>query len=65
MQALVMVCDSTQIDTATGQCSHPYWMAQQTLIPPLDAAAGIAIGLSILTCWGMAFAFKSIQRVGD
>ncbi len=62
---LVQGCDSADVDATTGVCAHPYWVAQQGLFPDLDATAGIAIGVAILTCWATAYVFRSLRRVGD
>ena len=62
---VVYSCDSSDVDPSTLQCAHPVWVQQQSFIPRLDATSGIAIGVAILTCWGGAYALRSLRRVGD
>jgi hypothetical protein len=62
---LVQGCDSADVDATTGVCAHPYWVQQQSLIPQLDAAGGVAIAVAILTCWATAYVWKSFRRVGE
>lgn len=61
---LVMACDSADVD-ASGQCTHAQWVAQPTLIPEFDAAAGVAVGMAILLVWATAYGFKAMRRAGD
>jgi hypothetical protein len=65
LSTLVTACDSADVDATTGVCAHPYWVQQQQFLPTLDAAAGVAVSVAILTCWATAYAFRSLRRVGD
>jgi hypothetical protein len=40
-------------------------VSQPGLLPPLDATAGITIGVAILTCWATAYGFRTLRRVGE
>jgi len=60
-----LACAPADIDATTGACAHPVWVAQPTLIPPLDAASGTAIAVAILACWAVAVAFRSTRQAGD
>jgi len=51
--------------TTTTTCTAPQWVPAPSLIPFLDAAAGVALGVAILTCWATAYGYKSLRRVGD
>lgn len=64
-QPMVLVCDSADVDTSTGQCAHPLWAVQPSLIPEFDAASGVAVGTAILLVWATAYGFKSMRRAGD
>lgn len=65
LSTLQVVCDSADVDAATGVCANPVWVPIQYLLPPLDATAGVAIGLGILACWALAFGYLALQRVGE
>lgn len=58
-------CAQTDLDASTGVCTHPVWVAQPSIFPPLSAAQGIAIAVAILALWALAFGIKSIQGAGD
>jgi hypothetical protein len=69
---LYMAClpanQSTTVDSdgnSVTTCAAPQWVPQPSIIPFLDAGAGVAIGVAILTCWATAYGFKSLRRVGD
>lgn len=60
-----MVCESADIDTATGACLHPVWMPIPSLLPPLDAAAGVAISVAILCVWALAYGYHLLGRTAE
>lgn len=62
---LQQVCDQADIDATTGACLHPQWVTLQTMLPPLDAAAGVAISAAILAVWALCWGYKVLRRVGD
>lgn len=58
-------CAQNDVDASTGACTHPVWVTQPTMFPPLSAAQGIAVAVAILALWALAYGIKSIQRAGD
>lgn len=61
----VRACALADLDTQTGTCAHPYWVAQpQTLVlPSLSAADGAQIGVAILAVWAVGFGIRCMRRV--
>ena len=62
---LYLMCDSVDVDTSTGACAHPVWVAIPTIVPEFDATAGVAVGSAILLVWATAYGFKKMRRAGD
>lgn len=73
MQAMYMACDASNLQPASAsssgavvqQCSAPVWVSQPGLLPSLDAASGITIGVAILVCWATAHGFRSLRQTGE
>lgn len=62
---LQMVCQDVDVDPSTGACAHPMWVAVSGLLPPMDAATGVTIGLAIAAAWASAWMYKFLRRVAE
>ncbi|RUL78770.1 hypothetical protein EKH80_02865 [Dyella choica] len=60
-----LACDPANVDATTGHCSAPYWVAQPSMLPPLDAVGGAAIGVAILLTWATAYSFRAIASAAS
>lgn len=58
-------CAPADIDPSTAVCQHLVWVQQPFVLPPLDATAGVALSIAIITCWAIARVFADLQQVGD
>ena len=65
--AMVMACDSSQLDVSTGVCSAPTWVLEQqgSFFPTLSVGDGTTIGIAIFTVWAIAWAYRSVKPSGD
>lgn len=57
-----IVCDPADIDAATNACTHVQYVQAPMLLPPLDAAGGVAIAIAILGLWAVAAVWKSLSK---
>lgn len=64
--ALYQACDLDNYNSATGECSAPYFTtvspSSSSVLPPLTVAEGYAIAGAILLVWGVGFAFKAVKQ---
>jgi len=59
---LTLICDSADVDSSTGSCTHAVWVQQPTIIPEFGAAAGTAVSVAIMLVWATAYGFKAMRR---
>jgi len=59
---LVASCDPANFDQATQVCSAPVWVEQPQFLPPLGVSDGLQIGIAILGCWAVGFAWRCVAR---
>lgn len=55
-----MVCNQADIDSATGQCTAVHYVQAPTMLPPVDAVAGVSIAMAIIGVWALAFVYKHL-----
>jgi hypothetical protein len=53
-------CDVANIDPSSGACSAIVWTNVPTALPPLSVSDADAIGLAILGCWLIGYAWRLI-----
>jgi hypothetical protein len=63
LSPLVLRCAPADLDTATGDCSAPYWETDIGLLPPLSAADAIQIAAAVGGCWVLGFIVKQLRRI--
>ncbi|ENB4191195.1 hypothetical protein [Stenotrophomonas maltophilia] len=60
---LTLYCKQADFDASTGQCAHPFYGPAPMLLPPIDAADGLAISVAIAGMWGVGYMIRQARRV--
>lgn len=67
--ALYLACDLADYNSATGECSAPYFTEMAppspSVLPPLTVAEGSLVAGAILLVLGIAFTFKAARKALD
>ncbi len=61
MPDVYMVCAQSDIDGTTGQCTHVQYVQAPLLIPPLDAQAGMELGMGFFAVCCLAACWKKLS----
>ena len=62
---LFIACDAEDYDTATGQCSDPYYTYPPSFVPYLSFADGTLIAGAIVGIWALGAVFRVLVRTAD
>jgi hypothetical protein len=62
-QVVYLVCDQSNIDSTTGECTHVQYVQAPTMLPPLDMAAGAAIGSAAWICILIAAGYRKLASM--
>lgn len=60
MPLVYMVCDQSNIDATTGQCTSVQYVQAPQIFPPLDVAGGVGIAVAILGVWALAAVWRNL-----
>ncbi|MDR3445146.1 hypothetical protein [Dyella sp.] len=63
MTLLYMVCDVSNVDPTTHQCTQVQYVQAPAMLPPMDLATGAVLSSTLFGVWALAAYWRSLTGV--